>query len=159
MEHARGLFLKVQARRLWAPVIAMALVVLASNVAVQYPFTTWGLEDYLTWGAFTYPVAFLVTDLANRNHGAAAARKVVYAGFAVAVVLSVWLNTDDGACCKLLGTLPIDPVINGEGAGIAVRKGETELADKFTKAIAAIRENGKYQEINAKYFEFDVYGE
>src|SRR5690606_7378126 len=45
------------------------------------------------WGAFTYPVAFLVTDLANRNHGAAAARKVVYAGFAVAVVLSVWLAT------------------------------------------------------------------
>ncbi len=75
------------------------------------------------------------------------------------VVLSEWLKTADGACCKLLGTLPIDPVINGEGAGIAVRKGETTLADKFTKAIADIRENGKYQEINAKYFPFDVYGE
>jgi polar amino acid transport system substrate-binding protein len=75
------------------------------------------------------------------------------------VVLSEWLKTADGACCKLLGTLPIDPVINGEGAGIAVRKGETALADKFTKAIADIRENGKYQEINAKYFPFDVYGE
>ena len=75
------------------------------------------------------------------------------------VVLSEWLKTEDGACCKLLGTLPIDPVINGEGAGIAVRKGETELADKFTAAIAAIRENGKYQEINAKYFAFDVYGD
>ena len=75
------------------------------------------------------------------------------------VVLSEWLKTEDGACCKLLGTLPIDPVINGEGAGIAVRKGETELADKFTAAIAAIRESGKYQEINAKYFAFDVYGD
>ena len=75
------------------------------------------------------------------------------------VVLSEWLKTEDGACCKLLGTLPIDPVINGEGAGIAVRKGETELADKFTAAIAAIRESGKYQEINAKYFPFDVYGD
>ena len=74
------------------------------------------------------------------------------------VVLSEWLKTDDGACCKLLGTQPIDPVINGEGAGIAVRKGETELADKFTNAIAAIRANGKYKEINAKYFPFDVYG-
>ena len=74
------------------------------------------------------------------------------------VVLSEWLKTDDGACCKLLGTLPIDPVINGEGAGIAVRKGDA-LADKFTAAIAAIRANGKYQEINAKYFPFDVYGD
>ncbi|MFC3072955.1 ABC transporter substrate-binding protein [Shinella pollutisoli] len=75
------------------------------------------------------------------------------------VVLSEWLKSDDGACCKLLGTLPVDPVINGEGAGIAVRKGETELADKFTAAIAAIRASGKYQEINAKYFDFDVYGD
>jgi len=74
------------------------------------------------------------------------------------VVLSEWLKTEEGACCKLLGTLPIDPVINGEGAGIAVRKGDP-LADKFTAAIAAIRASGKYQEINAKYFPFDVYGE
>jgi polar amino acid transport system substrate-binding protein len=74
------------------------------------------------------------------------------------VVLSEWLKTEDGACCKLLGTLPIDPVINGEGAGIAVRKGDP-LADKFTAAIAAIRASGKYQEINAKYFPFDVYGD
>ncbi|HUH49459.1 MAG TPA: ABC transporter substrate-binding protein [Mycoplana sp.] len=75
------------------------------------------------------------------------------------VVLSEWLKTDDGACCKLLGTLPVDPVINGAGAGIAVRKGETDLADKFSKAIQGIRASGKYQEINAKYFPFDVYGE
>ena len=74
------------------------------------------------------------------------------------VVLSEWLKTEAGACCKLLGTLPIDPVINGEGAGIAVRKGDP-LADKFTAAIAAIRKSGKYQEINAKYFPFDVYGD
>lgn len=75
------------------------------------------------------------------------------------VVLSEWLKTEDGACCKLLGTLPVDPVINGAGAGIAVRKGETDLADKFSKAIQGIRTSGKYQEINAKYFPFDVYGE
>ncbi len=75
------------------------------------------------------------------------------------VVLSEWLKTDAGACCKILTPLPVDVEINGEGAGIAVRKGETELADKFTAAIAAIRENGKYAEINKKYFDFDVYGE
>jgi polar amino acid transport system substrate-binding protein len=74
------------------------------------------------------------------------------------VVLSEWLKTADGACCKLLGTLPIDPVINGEGAGIAVRKGDDALREKFNAAIEAIRKNGKYKEINEKYFPFDVYG-
>ena len=75
------------------------------------------------------------------------------------VVLSEWLKTEDGACCKILAPLPVDPVINGQGAGIAIRKGETALADKFNVAIKAIRANGKYKEINDKYFAFDVYGE
>jgi polar amino acid transport system substrate-binding protein len=74
------------------------------------------------------------------------------------VVLSEWLKTADGACCKLLGALPIDPVINGEGAGIAVRKGDDALREKFNAAIDAIRKSGKYKEINDKYFGFDVYG-
>lgn len=75
------------------------------------------------------------------------------------VVLSEWLATDAGSCCKILTPLEVDVEINGEGAGIAVRKGETELADRFSAAIEAIRANGKYAEINAKYFDFDVYGE
>lgn len=75
------------------------------------------------------------------------------------VVLSEWVKSDAGACCKILSPLPIDVEINGEGAGIAVRKGETALADKFTAAIAAIRTSGKYKEINDKYFDFDVYGQ
>lgn len=74
------------------------------------------------------------------------------------VVLSEWVKSDKGACCKILTPLTPDPKINGEGAGVAVRKGETELADKFTAAIAAIRKSGKYEEINKKYFDFDVYG-
>ena len=63
----------------------MAVVVVVSNVAVQLP-----INDWLTWGALTYPVAFLVTDLTNRRLGAAATRRVVYVGFAIAVALSVW---------------------------------------------------------------------
>lgn len=78
-------------------ILAMAAVVVASNILVQYPVMgTLGalnLADLLTWGAFTYPVAFLVTDLTNRRFGPAAARKVVLVGFALAVVLSVWLAT------------------------------------------------------------------
>ncbi len=81
------------AARLLIPVIAMTVVVVASNILVQHPFTPLGLADYLTWGAFTYPFAFLVTDLTNRRFGPAAARRVVYAGFAAAVVLSVILAT------------------------------------------------------------------
>ena len=70
------------------PLAAMAGLVALSNVLVQYP-----LSDWLTWGAFTYPVCFLVTDLTNRMHGAATARRVVYVGFAAAVVLSIVLAT------------------------------------------------------------------
>ncbi|MFB9952633.1 ABC transporter substrate-binding protein [Rhizobium puerariae] len=75
------------------------------------------------------------------------------------VVLSEWVKSDAGKCCKILAPLPLDPEINGEGAGIAVRKGETALADKFSAAVAAIRANGKYKAINDKYFDFDVYGD
>ena len=75
------------------------------------------------------------------------------------VVLSQWLDTPDGACCKILGEPDPQPVdIFGPGAGIAVRKGDTELVNKLNAAIDAIRANGKYKEINDKYFKFDVYG-
>lgn len=65
-----------------------------------------------------------------------------------------WLNSDDGACCEFKG----EAVSSDDEIGIAVRKGETELADKFNAAIDAIRASGKYKEINEKYFPFDVYG-
>jgi uncharacterized PurR-regulated membrane protein YhhQ (DUF165 family) len=75
----------------WPFVAAMALVVAASNYLVQFPVEQFGLGDILTWGAFTYPVAFLVNDLTNRRFGPQAARKVVFAGFVLAVALSIWL--------------------------------------------------------------------
>lgn len=73
-------------------------------------------------------------------------------------VLEEWLKTPDGACCKLVGSITPVPEIHGPGAGIAVRKGESELVEKFNAAIDAIRKNGKYKEINDKYFTYDVYG-
>ncbi len=69
-------------------VLAMVVVVTSSNFLVQFPINNW-----LTWGAFTYPVAFLVTDLTNRSLGVGSARKVVMVGFLLAVVLSIWLAT------------------------------------------------------------------
>ena len=74
-------------------VVAMALVVVASNILVQFPVQGFvgglALADILTWGAFTYPFAFLVTDLANRRYGPAVARGVVFTGFMAAVVCSI----------------------------------------------------------------------
>src|ERR1044072_8316717 len=64
-------------------VVAIVVIVAASNWLVQFP-----INDWLPWGAFTYPFSFLVTDLTNRRFGPAAARRVIYAGFAVGVVLS-----------------------------------------------------------------------
>lgn len=80
-------------RMLALPVMLMAAVVLTSNILVQYPFTPFGLQDYLTWGAFSYPIAFLVTDLTNRALGPRAARRAIYVGFVLAVVLSAVLGT------------------------------------------------------------------
>lgn len=74
------------------------------------------------------------------------------------VVVQQFLDTPEGACCKLVGTIKPVPEIHGEGVGIALRKGEAELKAKFNAAIDAIRANGKYKEINDKYFSFDAYG-
>ncbi len=78
-------------------VFAMAAVVVISNVLVEYQVQAMiggvNLADLLTWGAFTYPAAFLVTDLTNRKFGPARARLVVFVGFFIAVALSVWLAT------------------------------------------------------------------
>lgn len=75
-------------RGIAAGIAAMVAVVALSNYAVQFP-----INDWLTWGALTYPVAFLVTDLTNRTLGPRAARTVICGGFALAVVLSAWLAT------------------------------------------------------------------
>ncbi len=74
------------------------------------------------------------------------------------MVLTEWVESDQGSCCKVLGTMKSIERIHGPGAGIGVRKGDEDLAALFTKGIAALRANGKYKEINDKYFKFDVYG-
>jgi len=78
-------------------ILAMVCVVAASNYLVQFPveahFGSINLGEILTWGAFTYPVAFLVNDLTNRRFGPKAARSVVAVGFVLAIALSIWLAT------------------------------------------------------------------
>lgn len=70
-----------------------------------------------------------------------------------------FLSTDEGAGWEMVGPGFTDPKYFGDGAGIAIRKNNQDLVDKFNAAIDALRASGKYQEINAKYFDFDVYGE
>ena len=73
--------------------LCMVTVILISNILVQYPVMLWGLEDILTWAAFTYPVAFFITDITNRTYGVMTARRIVYWGFFTAVILSFYFAT------------------------------------------------------------------
>ena len=70
----------------------MGLVVLSSNYLVQFPVKYYGLQDILTYGAFTYPIAFLITDLANRSYGKQIARKIVYFGFVVGISFTLFFS-------------------------------------------------------------------
>ena len=72
----------------------MGLVVLASNFLVQFPVEFYGLDKILTYGAFSYPIAFLITDLANRSYGKLAARKIVYLGFIIGLSFTLLFSTD-----------------------------------------------------------------
>jgi len=72
----------------------MGVVVLTSNYLVQFPINYYGLEKILTYGAFSYPVAFLITDLANRSYGKVVARKIVYVGFIIGIVFTLFFSTN-----------------------------------------------------------------
>ena len=72
----------------------MGVVVLASNYLVQFPIKYYGLDEILTYGAFSYPIAFLITDLANRSFGKLIARKIVYIGFAIGISFTLLFSTN-----------------------------------------------------------------
>ena len=72
----------------------MGVVVLSSNYLVQFPIKYYGLEEILTYGAFSYPIAFLITDLANRSFGKIVARKIVYIGFAIGISFTILFSTN-----------------------------------------------------------------
>ena len=72
----------------------MGAIVLSSNYLVQFPINYYGLSEILTYGAFSYPLAFLITDLANRSYGKLVARKIVYLGFLLGIGFTVLFSTD-----------------------------------------------------------------
>jgi len=72
----------------------MGVIVLSSNFLVQFPVNHYGLNEILTYGAFSYPVAFLITDLANRTYGKIVARKIVYLGFLIGIIFTLFFSTN-----------------------------------------------------------------
>lgn len=116
---------------LWRPILAMLVVIVSSNYLVQFP-----LNDWLTWGAFTFPVAFLVTDLTNRAVGNVAARRVAWAGFAIAVLISLalapWRIAVASGVAFILGQL-LDIV-----AFNRLRAGSWWKAPLFGSAVASV---------------------
>ena len=72
----------------------MGLVVVVSNYLVQFPIQYFGLSEILTFGAFSYPITFFITDLANRAYGKIVARKIVYLGFAIGILLTLFVSTN-----------------------------------------------------------------
>jgi len=107
------------------PVVVMGLVILASNKLVQYPVqvSLWGLDlgGLLTWGAFTYPAAFLVTDTTNRIYGVGSARKVVYVGFVFGLVLTIAVALGIADHNRAPGTALIKSLFEDESASAMFR--------------------------------------
>ena len=86
--------IKIESRFFFILAFSMALIVAISNYLVQFPIKYMDLQDLFTYGAFSYPVAFLITDLANRRYGKIIARKIVYIGFILGLVLTLFFSTD-----------------------------------------------------------------
>ena len=86
--------IKIENRLFFILAFLMAAVVALSNYLVQFPVTYIGLQDLLTYGAFSYPVAFLITDLSNRRYGRNTAKKIVYLGFTLGVFLTLYFSTN-----------------------------------------------------------------
>ena len=81
--------------------LTMGVVVLASNYLVQFPIEYYGLNEILTYGAFSYPIAFLITDLANRSYGKLIARQIVYIGFIIGISFTLLFSTNFAALISL----------------------------------------------------------
>ena len=86
--------IRVESRFFFILAFSMALVVSLSNYLVQFPVNYIGLQDIFTYGAFSYPLAFLITDLTNRRYGKNVARKIVYIGFILGVALTLYFSTN-----------------------------------------------------------------
>jgi len=105
----------------------MGVVVLASNYLVQFPINHYGLEEILTYGAFSYPIAFLITDLANRSYGKVIARKIVYIGFAIGISFTLLFSTN------FADLISVRIAIGSGTAFLVAQLLDVQIFDKFRK--------------------------
>ena len=105
----------------------MGVVVLSSNYLVQFPIKYYGLEEILTYGAFTYPIAFLITDLANRSYGKLVARKIVYIGFIIGISFTLFFTT------KFSDLISVRIAIGSGTAFIVAQLLDVQIFDKLRK--------------------------
>ena len=105
----------------------MGAVVLSSNYLVQFPIKYYGLEEILTYGAFSYPIAFLITDLANRSYGKLVARKIVYIGFAIGISFTLIFSTN------FADLISVRIAIGSGTAFLVAQLLDVQIFDKFRK--------------------------
>lgn len=117
----------------------------SSSVYFNYAEKLLGGSDIRAYGS----VEDMLSDLANGRLDAVNDDRIV---------IDEFLKSPQGACCKLLGVVPHDPALLGDGAGIALRKGDQNVA-RFNAALKTILQNGTYKAINDRYFSFDIYGD
>ena len=105
----------------------MGVVVLLSNYLVQFPVKYYELQEILTYGAFTYPIAFLITDLANRAYGKLIAKKIVYIGFIIGIGFTIFFSTN------FSDIISIRIAIGSGTAFIIAQLLDVQIFDKFRK--------------------------
>ena len=107
----------------------MGVVVLSSNFLVQFPVNYYGLNEILTYGAFSYPIAFLITDLANRTYGKITARKIVYFGFLIGITFTLFVSTN------FADLISIRIAIGSGSAFLVAQLLDVQIFDKLRKNI------------------------
>jgi len=106
----------------------MGVVVLSSNFLVQFPVNYYGLNEILTYGAFSYPVAFLITDLTNRSYGKNVARKIVYLGFLIGILFTLFFSTN------FADLISIRIAIGSGSAFLVAQLLDVQIFDKLRKS-------------------------
>ena len=107
--------------------LIMGIVVLVSNYLVQFPINHYGLEEILTYGAFSYPIAFLITDLTNRSYGKVVARNIVYIGFAIGISFTLLFSTN------FADLISVRIAIGSGTAFLVAQLLDVQIFDKFRK--------------------------
>ena len=121
--------IKIENRFFFILAFSMSLIVALSNYLVQFPIKYMDLQDLFTYGAFSYPVAFLITDLANRRYGKIIARKIVYIGFILGLVLTLFFSTD-------FSNLISKRIAVGSGAAFLIAQLlDVQVFDKLRKKV------------------------